>query len=122
MNWFLHALRHYADFSGRARRMEYWMYLLVYFLIYGVLLALQNYVLPSLGGILVLVYALALIIPGISVSVRRLHDTGHSGWWFLIGLTGIGWFVLLYWYLKDGDPGSNAYGPNPKGIMAAAPA
>jgi len=54
------------------------------------------------------------MIPGIAVGVRRLHDVGRSGWWMLIALTGIGAFVLLYWFVKDSEPGNNEYGPNPK--------
>jgi uncharacterized membrane protein YhaH (DUF805 family) len=64
-----------------------------------------------LGGI----YGLAVLIPGLAVAVRRLHDTGRSGWWLLIGLVPlIGAIVLIVFMATDGEPGDNAYGPNPK--------
>jgi len=59
-------------------------------------------------------YTLALLVPGTAITVRRLHDVGRSGWWFLIAFTGIGAFVLLYWYLQDSHSGSNSWGANPK--------
>ena len=117
MHWYLVALRKYADFSGRSRRMEYWMFLLVNFLVSFALAAIDFYGRP--GNMLGLIYGLAIIIPSFAVAVRRLHDTGRSGWWIFIALIPIlGWLVLLYFMVIDGDGGDNAYGPNPKAAAA----
>lgn len=119
MDPYLECLRKYAVFSGRARREEYWMFLLVSVVIAFVLgfmdgaLGLLD---PASGyGILSSLYGLAVLIPGIAVSVRRLHDTGHRGWWLLIGFVPVlGILVLLYFMARDSDPANNEYGPNPK--------
>ncbi len=112
MEWFLKVIRQYADFSGRARRKEYWMYFLFYIIFYLVLFAIDM-VLKI--GILALIYALALLIPSIAVSVRRLHDIGKSGWFILIALIpAIGAIILLIFMVTDSNPGDNQYGPNPK--------
>ena len=120
MNWYLQALKKYADFSGRARRREYWFFVLFNIIISIVLtvcdVVLGTYNAAASIGILTGIYTLAVLIPGIAVSVRRLHDTGRSGWWLLIVLVPlIGWIVLLIFMLIDGQPGQNAYGPSPKG-------
>jgi uncharacterized membrane protein YhaH (DUF805 family) len=127
MEWYLLVLQKYAQFTGRSRRKEYWMFALfnaiVYLVLYGVGLALlvaQN----KLGiPLLVLcgIYALATLIPGLAVSVRRLHDTNKSGWWILIGFVPfVGGIILLVLMAIEGDPGNNLYGPNPK--LLAQPA
>ena len=113
VNWYLAVLKNYAGFSGRARRTEYWMFVLFNVIITIVLqvisLAIQQ--VSILGAI----YGLAVLIPGLAVGVRRLHDTGRSGWWLLIGLVPlIGAIVLIVFMATDGEPGDNAYGPNPK--------
>lgn len=113
MNWYLAVLKNYAGFSGRARRTEYWMFFLFNVIIAIVLnvitLAIQQV------SILGTIYGLAVLIPGLAVGVRRLHDTGRSGWWLLIGLVPlIGAIVLIVFMATDGEPGDNAYGPNPK--------
>ncbi len=117
MQWFMEALRKYADFSGRSRRKEYWFFVLFYLIIYLVLAIVDTVILGSEGiGLLTTLFALAMLIPGIAVSVRRLHDTGRSGWWILIGfIPFIGLIVLLVFYFQDSQPGQNDYGPNPKG-------
>ncbi len=117
MQWFMEALRKYADFSGRSRRKEYWFFVLFYLIIYLVLAIVDTVILGSEGiGLLTTLFALAMLIPGIAVSVRRLHDTGRSGWWILIGFIPlIGVIVLLVFYFQDSQPGQNDYGPNPKG-------
>jgi uncharacterized membrane protein YhaH (DUF805 family) len=130
MNWYLQALKKYADFSGRARRREYWGFVLFNIIISVVLtvcdVVLGTYSAAASIGILTGIYALALLIPGIAVSVRRLHDTGRSGWWLLIVLVPlIGAIVLLIFMLIDSQPGQNAYGSSPKGVeptVANAPA
>lgn len=106
-------LTKYADFTGRARRSEYWWYCLAYGVISSLLSALgQNIKFFSiLGGI----FALALLVPSIAVGARRLHDIGKSGWWQLISLIPVvGAIILIIWTVKDSAPGENQYGPNPK--------
>lgn len=125
MNWYIKVLRHYADFSGRARRSEYWYFSLINTLISFVLGLLAGFfgaMYPNSGvmlgtSTLILLYSLAILIPSIAVGVRRLHDISRTGWWVLIGLVPfIGIIVLIIFFVTDSTPGSNQYGPNPKGI------
>jgi uncharacterized membrane protein YhaH (DUF805 family) len=108
--------QNYVTFSGRARRAEYWWWYLFVFLLLCVALIVDVYAFPSSSEIL-RVYtlaSLALALPNISVTVRRLHDIGRSGWWFWLGLIPlIGALILLYWMIKRGDQGSNQFGPDP---------
>ncbi len=113
MNWYLQVLKKYAVFSGRARRKEYWMFVLFNTIIVFVLGFVEG--LFGGPGIIANIYSLAVLIPSIAVFVRRLHDTGRSGWWFFIGFVPlVGAIVLLVFMVKDSDPGDNQYGPNPK--------
>ena len=121
MNWYLDVLKKYAVFSGRARRKEYWFFILFNFIILTVLTVIDNvigsYDLEQGVGLLGGIYALAVLIPNIAVSVRRLHDTGRSGWWLFIGLIPlIGGIVLLVFMFQDSKPGQNQYGANPKEV------
>lgn len=121
MDWYRMVWQKYAQFDGRSRRKEYWMFGLINFLIY---LALIGCMLVSFSarssslGIAFLVisclYGLAAIIPGLAVNVRRLHDVGRSGWWLLLVFIPFGGIVLLVFHILDGNPGPNAYGPDPK--------
>ena len=119
MNWFTTALKKYAVFSGRSRRSEYWYFILFYFIIY-IALAFVDRVTgtfdPKSGiGLLTAIFALALLIPSLSVSVRRLHDTDRSGWWLFIGFIPlIGAIVLIVFFALDSGAGTNRFGPNPK--------
>lgn len=111
----------YANFSGRARRSEYWYFTLFNIIVSMVLSALMRLTAGSamfnLFRIIEVVYSLAVIIPGLAVSWRRLHDTGRSGAWYLLILVPIvGAIVLLVWFCKDSQPGVNEYGPCPKDI------
>jgi uncharacterized membrane protein YhaH (DUF805 family) len=112
MNWYLGVLKKYADFSGRARRKEFWMFVLFNFIIAVVLSVVDGFIgIPILGGI----YTLAVLIPSIAVGARRFHDIGKSGWWQLIGLIPfIGVLILIIFFVMDSNPGDNKYGPNPK--------
>ncbi|MFF5973590.1 DUF805 domain-containing protein [Streptomyces sp. NPDC012769] len=112
MNWYLEAFKKYAVFSGRARRKEFWMFQL-FNLIASIVLSIID---AALGiQLLSLIYVLAVLIPNLAVSVRRLHDTGRSGWWILIGLIPlVGFIVLLVFYASEGEREQNAHGPNPK--------
>lgn len=113
MDGYLNTLKKYADFSGRARRTEYWMFFLFNFII-GIVMSVVDYVLSS-PGIVGLIFALAILIPSIAVGVRRLHDTDRSGWWLLILLIPIiGTIALIIFLLLDSSPGDNRFGTNPK--------
>ncbi|HEX2190646.1 MAG TPA: DUF805 domain-containing protein [Longimicrobiaceae bacterium] len=116
MEWYLEVFRKYAVFSGRARRKEYWMFVL-FNVLASISLAIADGVLGLGGGfgLLGAVYALAVLVPGLAVSVRRLHDTGRSGWWLLVAIVPIlGPIALLVLMALDGEPGPNQYGANPK--------
>jgi uncharacterized membrane protein YhaH (DUF805 family) len=118
MEDFLAALRRYADFAGRSRRREYWMFTLInlvgfFTLSFGLTLVFG--VGSGIANTLPLLFWLALLIPGLAVAVRRLHDTDRSGWWFLLVFVPlIGGIVLLVWFCTAGVPGSNQYGTDPK--------
>lgn len=124
MYWFLKAIRQYADFNGRARRKEYWMFtlfvaLFALILYIPLLIAMFNQWTGVATFLMVLyfLYSVGFFIPGLAVTVRRLHDVGKSGWFLFIGLIPIvGAFWLLILYLTDSMAGENEYGPNPKGI------
>lgn len=124
MNWYFDVWKKYAVFSGRARRKEFWFFTLVNAIIKLVLLLLAFS--PGLPGsvnllffILIYAYAFAIFLPSLGVVMRRLHDTGRSGWWCLIPLIPIiGAIVLLVFTVQDSQPGSNQYGANPKEAIA----
>lgn len=121
MKWYLKVLKQYADFDGRARRTEYWMFVLFNIIFSVVAMVLDNVLGIAMEGIgygpLYGLYVLAMIIPSLAVAVRRLHDTGKSGWMLLIALIPlIGSIWLLVLYVTDGNPGENEYGSNPKEI------
>ncbi len=145
MHWMILPFKRYAEFSGRSRRMEYWMFTLLNVLVMGVLFVLVfgtaglgNMADPAAdpnayaalfggAGLLVMLYFVAIIIPSIAVTVRRLHDRNMSGWWYLgfvvlsavpvVGfLASIALFVVL---LLPGTVGPNRFGADPKGRVAA---
>ena len=110
-------INHYADFNGRARRREYWMFLLWNLVAQFVLGLVLGLISSKLGTIVGGIYSLAILLPGLSLAVRRLHDTGKSGWSLLLALIPlVGAILLLVFFCTDSQPGSNEYGPNPKGI------
>jgi uncharacterized membrane protein YhaH (DUF805 family) len=119
MSWFLLALKKYATFTGRSRRKEYWFFILFY-IVFTIALAYVDGLVGTVDatsglGALSSIFLLAMLIPSISVSVRRLHDTDRSGWWLLIGLVPvIGGIVFFVFTLLDGTPDQNRYGPDPK--------
>lgn len=125
-NYFLDTIKNrYVDFKGRSTRSEYWYFILFVFII-SIILSLVDTLLinPALGmapaeaaksGLLAPIFALAVLLPKIAVAVRRLHDIGKSGWWYLIILIPIiGVLVLIYFWVQDSQVGENMYGPNPK--------
>jgi len=122
MNWYLKVVRdNYANFQGRARRQEYWMFTLINILfIIGI--AIISGVIASITEspaimFLYIIYALGVIIPSLAVTVRRLHDTGKSGWYYFISLIPfIGGIWLIILLATEGDKGTNEYGSDPKEI------
>ena len=124
MSWFVEALKKYAVFSGRSRRKEYW-YFVLFVVIVSIVLSLIDslsgtYHSESGTGLLSGIFSLAILIPSIAVSVRRLHDMDRTGWWVLISLVPlIGWIVLLVFHVQDSTPGTNRHGPNPKSARVA---
>lgn len=149
MNWYLKVLKKYAVFQGRAQRKEFW-----YFVLFNYLISLAFFMIDQAAGFsevilghgpLLGVYTLAVFLPEIAVTARRLHDTNHSGWWQLIivpfltlqwlihhnqefwallivVITLPGLMALLLWQVRDSDPGENRWGPNPKEELVAAEA
>ena len=121
MNWYLKALNQYADFNGRARRKEYWMFFL-FNMVFEVLASLIDIAagtanLDSGSGVFQGIYSLAVLIPGLAVGVRRLHDVGKSGWMLLIALIPIiGAIWLLVLMVTDSKEGTNKWGENPKEV------
>ncbi|MEM6785180.1 MAG: DUF805 domain-containing protein [Bacteroidota bacterium] len=125
--WYREVLSKYADFSGRARRREFWMFHLANLVIVLPVLVLGVVSAEMLGegsGLVVTwglyafygIYVLAMFIPQLAVSVRRLHDLGKSGWWMLLTFVPFGSWVLLVFFVQDGTDGDNVYGPDPKGF------
>ncbi len=119
MNWWITCMKKYVDFSGRARRTEYWMFVLFNIIFAIVAITLDNvFGLESEDtgyGLLYALFSLAIIFPGWAVTVRRLHDIGKSGWWIFVNLTPyIGGIWLLVLTVIDSQPGDNQYGANPK--------
>jgi uncharacterized membrane protein YhaH (DUF805 family) len=135
MNWYVKVLKQYVDFSGRARRTEYWMFTLFSVLISialgvvdalafgsGSFAALSGGVTASVNlGVLGTIYFLAVLLPTLAVTVRRLHDTDRSGWWILISLVPlVGGIVLLVFLVLEGTRGPNRHGAAPKAVAAGA--
>lgn len=113
MNSYIACLKKYAVFTGRARRKEFWMFALWNFLFSIAVASLDSIV--SAGGVLSCSFALAMIVPGVAVFFRRLHDIGKSAYWVFIALIPlVGGVILLCFMVRKGDVGENAYGPDPK--------
>ncbi|MDQ7988484.1 MAG: DUF805 domain-containing protein [Candidatus Dactylopiibacterium sp.] len=124
MEWYLGVLRKYRVFGGRARRLEYWMFVFINLLAVLVLGFIEGLIGLRFGdtGVLSGLYCLAVMLPGLAVGARRLHDTDRSAWWLLIGLVpGVGLLVLLVFFALDGTEGRNRFGPDPKRADAAVP-
>ncbi|MGG3469541.1 DUF805 domain-containing protein [Neobacillus pocheonensis] len=113
MQWFLKVVKNYAGFAGRARRKEYWMFILVYF-IFNIVLSIAETIF-DINQVLTTLFGLALLLPTLAVTARRLHDTGRSGWMQLIGLIPIiGSIIVIVFLCKDSQSDDNRFGPNPK--------
>lgn len=122
MNWYLGVLKKYTVFSGRAQRAEYWYFVLFNMLV-GIALSMIDQATGTLDaetgvGLLGGLYSLAVLLPSLGVSVRRLHDTDRSGWWmFILLIPVVGVIALLVFFVQDSKAGTNEYGDNPKGVM-----
>lgn len=121
MQWFTLALRRYAVFSGRSQRAEFWFFMLLSTLIQVALMVLDDamgwvfHVDGIENGVSSTIALMALLLPTLSVGARRLHDIGKSGWWqLLILLPVVGFIILLFFWVRDGQAGQNAHGNNPK--------
>lgn len=148
MEWAILPLKRYAEFTGRSRRKEYWMYVLL-LIVVGIVVGIIERVLGLAGmvgpyGPLSALFALATFVPSLAVGVRRLHDTNRAGWWLLIGygplllslcltylgilqfamilslIALVGFIVLLVFFVLEGTRGPNQYGPDPKAAEGAA--
>ena len=127
---FTSCISRYADFRGRSRRAEYWGFYLttslltILCIVLDMMLGLNpDDAEPGEGGLVTVLFSLFIFIPSYSLLVRRLHDSGRSGWWFFITFIPpfLGGFVVLYWLFKDSEPGRNKWGENPKGDGTSAP-
>lgn len=119
MQWYLDVLKKYAVFEGRARRQEYWMYTL-----FNILAMVVLFIVGAIIGsqFLYYIYLLGVILPSLGVLVRRLHDTGKSGWMALLGIIPfVGGIIVLVFACSEGNRGPNAYGPDPKMPLDAGP-
>jgi uncharacterized membrane protein YhaH (DUF805 family) len=129
MKYYLKVLKEYANFKGRARRSEYWFFVLFNVIFALIAMGIDNLLGTTFNmespsgmvnlpyGYIYMIYLLAVLIPGLAVSVRRLHDVGKSGWLYLvilIPLIGAIWLLILFF--TDSQVGENKWGPNPKGI------
>lgn len=113
MEWYLNVLKNYTGFQGRARRLEYWMFMLFNFIASVIMDIIDRIV--HITPFLAVIYALVVFLPSLAVTVRRLHDIGKSGWWVLIGIIPfIGEIILIVFACLDSQPFENQYGPNPK--------
>jgi len=121
LNTYIEVAKKYMVFTGRSRRTEYWTFTLINIAIL-IILSVLGAILGSIAGILgtivsivSMLFSLAILLPGIAAGIRRLHDTGRSGWWLLIVLVPfVGGLILIYFLVLDSQPGSNQYGANPK--------
>ncbi|MEU9147795.1 DUF805 domain-containing protein [Streptomyces sp. NPDC048349] len=110
-------LKKYAVFSGRARRQEFWMFVLCNLVVEAVIVSLDLWL--GTKGIIEGAYTVAILLPCIGLTVRRLHDTGKSGWWYLLVLLPvIGWIWLLVLMAEEGQSAPNVHGPSPKAVYA----
>jgi uncharacterized membrane protein YhaH (DUF805 family) len=119
MNYYIEAIKKYAVFTGRSRRSEYWYFVLFNFLA-AIAIGIVSVIINDRDNTLSRLYTLAMFLPALGVTIRRLHDIGKSGWWiFMVLIPLVGAIILIVWEATDGQPGSNKYGPNPKEVANA---
>jgi uncharacterized membrane protein YhaH (DUF805 family) len=112
MEWYVKVLKKYAIFDGRASRQEYWMFFLINLLVsfgIGLLTGVLSNITKTDQTVLVNIYNLAVLIPNVAVSIRRMHDTDRNGWWCIVPIVG------LIYSIEQGQSGPNKYGPDPRG-------
>lgn len=118
MEWYLRVIRNYIGFSGRARRKEFWMFILVNAFVTAVISILDKILGWNLGdddGVLSIIYSLLIFLPSLAVQFRRLHDVERSAWWLLLMfIPVVGWVALIVFSCQSGTPGYNNFGPDPK--------
>lgn len=114
MNWYIKVLKNYAVFEGRSRRKEYW-YFFLFNILAGIAIGIIVSLTSALSGagstpldVISGIYNVAMLVPSIAVGIRRMHDTGHSGWWLWVP------FANMYLLCIEGETQSNKYGPDPK--------
>lgn len=109
IDWAVKGLKNYANFTGRARRKEFWFYTLA-FIIVAIIVSLVDHILGT-DPLLYVVLVLGLLVPNVAIAVRRLHDIGRSGWWYLIGFIPlIGFIILIIWFATDTQQQNNQWG------------
>lgn len=114
IEWYKKPFQKFLEFEGRSRRKEYWTFVLVN-LVISMILGGSGGIFGTGMGTLSGLFSLIILIPSITVGVRRLHDTGRTGLWLLVGfIPVIGLLILIFFMIQDSEPGSNQYGPNPK--------
>ncbi|WES67793.1 DUF805 domain-containing protein [Superficieibacter sp. HKU1] len=113
MNWYIGVLKNYVGFSGRARRQEYWMFILISGIIGAIINLIQMLVGMQIPW-LTIIYTIATLLPNLAVTARRLHDTERSGWWMLICLVPFGVIAMIVFLCKAGTSGTNRFGNDPK--------
>lgn len=113
MEYFINAFKQYADFTGRASRQDYWMFI-VFYMIFLVLLGVLGAMLGT--SLLTTLFSLVILVPSISITARRLHDIGRSGWWQLIGLLPLIGLIVMIIFLVQASDEDNEYGPGPQGM------
>lgn len=118
-HWFLDPIKNkYFDFTGRATRQEFWMYVLSYVILYVAISLVANVIGLS---VLAILFALGVLAPSVAITARRLHDIGMSGWWQLVGLVPLlGLVIIIVLTARPGEAGSNQYGSSATATFAPA--
>ena len=114
IDWFKKGLKNYVNFSGRARRKEFWYFFLVQMGVTILAMIVDSIIFSSETGLFYAIVALGLFLPSLAVTARRLHDTGRSGWWILISLIPLIGIVLIVFLVIDTKPEANRWGPPAK--------
>lgn len=109
LDWFIKCLKNYANFSGRARRKEYWFFVLMQFVVL-IIAGVLDVIIFKRPSVFYFIVALGLFIPALAVAVRRMHDVGKTGWLLLIGCIPLIGLIVIYWLVSDTSPETNKWG------------